>query len=333
MEKIKILLTRSLLGPDLEYIKAGLDRRIRGCYEIVIPNSFDEAGICKHVEDADVLLGPYVTKKILENAHKLKLVQIPWTGMDTFDFSAVDGSVPVCNTHSNADAVAELGVALLLDLLKKVSYHDQRMRKGDWNRKQQQVSLKSKMISKQKVCILGYGNIGKRMAKVLHAFGASIVAVSSKQQQEEMLLEVYSHDQTKKAISDADVVIVTVPLTHATRNMINAKMIQCMKKSVVILNMSRADILDEDAIYNGLLDGHIGAFGADVWWNTPKRGESQSYPSEKNDFTQMPNVVFSPHRAGFIEGALPHLDGAIENISNLVEGKPLTCIVDINKCY
>jgi len=333
MKTTKILLTRSLLDADLEYIKKGLDKQIPERYEIIVPDSFDEVGICKYADQADILLGPYVTKKILETARNLKLIQIPWTGMDTFDFSVVDGSIPVCNTHSNADAVAELGVALLLDLVKKVSYHDRKMREGDWNRKQQPLNLKSGILSKKNVCMLGYGNIGKRMARLLSAFGASIVAVSSKPCKDRVASMIFPHDQIKAAVSKADIVIVTVPLTQNTRNLIDTQMIQNMMRGVTILNMSRADVLSEDAIYNGLSEGHIGAFGADVWWNTPKRGESQSFPSEKYDFTKMDNVVFSPHRAGFVEGALPHLDGAIENISNLVQGKNLDCVVDINRCY
>ena len=64
--------------------------------------------------------------------------------------------VPVCNTHSNADAVAELGVAMVLDLLKKVSYHDRKMREGSWNRDEKPLNLKSRMLSRQTVCILGF---------------------------------------------------------------------------------------------------------------------------------------------------------------------------------
>ena len=77
-----------------------------------------------------------------------------------------------------------------------------------------------------------------------------------------------------------------------------------MKDGVVFVNMSRATVVDEDAAWDGLMSGKIGAFGSDVWWNAPKRGESQSYPSAKHEFWKLDNVVMSPHRAGFIEDSL-----------------------------
>ena len=131
MTKCKILLTRSMLPADLQYIRDGLDLRVPGQYELMVPLAFDEDTLCSLAGEANVLLGPFVTEKLLKEAPNLKLIQVPWTGMDTFNFAAVQNSrVPICNTHSNADAVAELALALTLDLSKKLSYHDRKMRRG-----------------------------------------------------------------------------------------------------------------------------------------------------------------------------------------------------------
>lgn len=331
---MKIVLTRSMVPGDIQYIKDGLDKEIEGPYEFVVPAEFTEDGICEVVEGADVLLGPYVTKKIVETAGTLKLIQVPWTGMDTFDFSSVQGiTVPICNTHSNADSVAEIGVAIVLDLLKKVSYHDRKMRAGNWNRDQKPLNLKSKMLNKQTVCVLGFGNIGSRIGKLIAAFGAKVIAVDGHAKAGEIASEVYKNEDIKEAVSKADVVICTLPLTDSTRGFINDEMFTVMKDGVVFVNMSRAAVVDEDAAWNSLQSGKIGAFGSDVWWNAPKRGESQSYPSAKHEFWTLDNVVMSPHRAGFIEDSLPHLDGAIENIIALAKGQKLTGIVDTSKGF
>lgn len=332
MKNVKIVLTRSMLPVDIQYIKDGLDKEIKGKYDFVIPEEFTEDGICSVVADADILLGPYVSRKMLNVAQNLKLIQVPWTGMDTFDFSAVQKcTIPICNTHSNADSVAELGITMVLDLLKKVSYHDRKMRIGNWNRDQKPLDMKSKMLSKQIVCVLGFGNIGSRVGKLVAAFGAKVIAVGGKDNAEGIADEVYTKDQIKRAISKADVIVSTVPLTDSTRGLINDEMIHCMKDGVAFVNLSRASIVDEDAMWNALVSGKIGSFASDVWWNTPKRGETQSYPSVKHDFWKLDNVLMSPHRAGFIENSLPHLDGAIENIIALEKGKELTGFVDIKK--
>ena len=331
---MKIVLTRSMVPGDIQYIKDGLDKEIKGQYEFVVPAEFTEEGICSVVEGTDVLLGPFVTKKIVETAGNLKLIQVPWTGMDTFDFSSVQGiTVPICNTHSNADSVAEIGVALVLDLLKKVSYHDRKMRDGNWNRDQKPLNLKSKMLNKQTVCVLGFGNIGSRIGKLIAAFGAKVIAADGHAKAGEIAEEVYKKDQIKEAVGKADVVICTLPLTDFTRGMINDEMFACMKDGVVFVNMSRAAVVDEDAAWRGLESGKIGAFGSDVWWNAPKRGESQSYPSAKHEFWKLDNVLMSPHRAGFIEDCLPHLDGAIENIIALSKGEKLSGVVDTSKGF
>ena len=331
---MKIVLTRSMVPGDIQYIKDGLDKEIKDQYEFVVPEEFTEDGICAVCSGADILLGPYVTKKIVDTAGDLKLIQVPWTGMDTFDFSSVQGiTVPICNTHSNADSVAEISVAIVLDLLKKVSYHDRKMRAGNWNRDQKPLNLKSKMLNKQTVCVLGFGNIGSRIGKLIAAFGAKVVAVDGHAKAGVIAEEVDKNEDIKEAVSKADVVICTIPLTDSTRGFINDDMFAAMKDGVVFVNMSRAAVVDEDAAWDALQSGKIGAFGSDVWWNAPKRGESQSYPSAKHEFWTLDNVVMSPHRAGFIEDSLPHLDGAIENIIALAKGQKLTGIVDTSKGF
>ncbi len=331
---MKIVLTRSMLSGDIQYIKDGLDKEIKGQYELVIPTEFTEDGICSVAADADVLLGPYVTRRIVETAKKLKLIQIPWTGMDTFDFSVVqDIKIPICNTHSNADSVAEIGVAIVLDLLKKVSYHDRKMRMGNWNRDQKPLNLKSKMLNRQTVCVLGFGNIGSRIGKLIAAFGAKIIAVDDFAKAGAIADEVYQNNQIKTALAKADVIVCTLPLTDMTCDMVNDKMFDVMKDGVVFVNMSRAAIVNEDAVWNALNSGKLGAFGADVWWNVPKRGETESYPSSKHEFWKLDNVLMSPHRAGFVEDSLPHLDGAIKNIIVLNKGEKLNGIVDVSKGF
>ena len=171
------------------------------------------------------------------------------------------------------------------------------------------------------------------MGKLAAAFGATVIAVGGKDNAEGIADEVFEKDQIKRAISKADVIVSTVPLTHSTHGLINDEMICCMKNGVAFVNLSRASIVDEDAMWNALVSGKIGAFASDVWWNTPKRGETQSYPSVKHDFWKLDNVLMSPHRAGFIENSLPHLDGAIKNIIALEKGKELTGFVDIKKGF
>lgn len=99
------------------------------------------------------------------------------------------------------------------------------------------------------------------------------------------------------------------------------------------MNISRASILDENAVYDALLDGHLAGFASDVWWNAPKRGETQSWPSIHNKFDELDQVIMSPHRAGFVEGEFPHLDDVILNLAHFIRGEELINKVNIKDEY
>ena len=331
---MKILVTRKLLDSDIEYIKNGLDKSIKGKYEFVFPSEYTEESLLTCCEDVDVFLGPFVTRKLLEKAKNLKLIQVPWTGMDTFDFESVKGfNVPVCNTHSNADSVAEIALALTLDLTKKISYHDRKMRNGNWNREQQPLDLKSRMLANQSVCILGCGNIGYRVAQLFKAFGSSVNGVDNIRKADDVVSKMFGFEEMFKAVSEADIIVCCLPLTDETRSCIDGSFFAALSKKPYVINVSRAAIFNEDDLFDVLIKGKIAGFASDVWWNAPKRGESQSFPSTHNEFWKMDNVIMSPHRAGFVDGCFPHLDGAIQNLINMFFNKPLVCRVDITKGY
>ena len=331
---MKILITRKLLNEDLAYIKDGLDKQIKGRYEFLIPEVFDEESLIQLCSDADIFLGPYVSKSLLEHAKKLKLIQVPWTGMDTFDFDAVRGSdIIVCNTHTNADSVAEIGFALTLDLIKKISYHDRKMRVGNWNRDEIPLSLKSKMIKDSSVCILGCGNIGYRVAKLFNAFGAHVSCVDDYRDVDKVIEIAYSSLTIKKAVKRADIIVCCLPLTNETKDLLNKDIFDDCDQKPYLINISRAAIVNENDLYSALLSGQLSGYASDVWWKAPARGETESYPSLHNEFWKLDNVVLSPHRAGFVDGCFPHLDGAIDNIIRFHNNVELTCIVDINRGY
>lgn len=331
---MKIVVTRKLLQADQEYIKEGLEQVIGKTFELIIPKKYDEEDILEVCSDADILLGPYITKKILAKCNNLKLIQIPWAGMDSFNFSVMENSqIPVCNSHSNANIVAEMGVSIILDLLKKISYHDRKMRNGNWNRDQKPLNLTSKDISKQKICIIGYGNIGTKLGEFLSVFGAKILAVDNKKRENERKISIYNTEKMMEAVKVSDVVVLTLPLTEKTKNMVNNNFISQMKEGAYLVVLSRAEIVDEHALYKALVSGKLNGYGSDVWWKTPKRGNTFSHVSENYRFEKMEQIVFSPHRAGYSEGNLPHLDDVILNISNLKLGKPLINIIKIEEQY
>ena len=128
---VNVVLTRKFFDADLQFIKNG----VKEGANIIIPEAFTEDDLMKYAPEADIFFGPVISKRLCGAATHLKFIQVPWTGVDNLNFDLIrEIGVKVCNSHSNAYAVAEQALALMFDAAKKMAYHDRLMRTGDWNR-------------------------------------------------------------------------------------------------------------------------------------------------------------------------------------------------------
>lgn len=327
----KVLLTKAFFDTDLAYLKAGLDSSV----DIVKPAEFTEEAVLAALPEADVLLGGMLTEPVLESASNVAFFQIPWTGVDTLNFDLIERTgVTVCNSHSNSTVVAEHGVGMLLAAAKKLCYHDRQMRDGQWNRPSNkgkevnEVSPFSASLINRHCLLVGCGAIGARVAQMLTGFGCTFSSVTQRGEENIAgLRHAYRFDQLQTALEDADYVFVSVPLTDSTRFMINAESLKSMKNTAILVNLSRGDVLVEDDLYKALYEQQIGGAAIDTWYQYPSATNPSPYPSKKNDFHKLNNIVMSPHRAGYVDAGFPHLDDAIKNINRHVAGKPLLNIV------
>jgi D-3-phosphoglycerate dehydrogenase len=127
----KIRFLRRFFAEDLGYLREHLSRRV----ELIEPRDRAPQGLAAAAAHADVLLGGAVTEPVLAAAKRLKLLQVPWTGVDTLDFALLRRfKVAVCNSHSNARPAAEFALSLLLSALNAIPLHDRRLREGHWLR-------------------------------------------------------------------------------------------------------------------------------------------------------------------------------------------------------
>ena len=158
---VNVVLTRKFFDADLQFIKNGVKEGV----DIIVPDAFNEDDLMKYAPDVDIFLGPVISKRLCEVAPHLKFIQVPSNGVSLGIYCRV------CNSHSNAYAVAEQAVALMFDAAKKISYHDKLMRSGNWNRpkpdKSNELSPFSKRVSGTQVGIIGYGHIGEKIHQYL----------------------------------------------------------------------------------------------------------------------------------------------------------------------
>lgn len=329
---MKVLLTKPFFKEDVDYIKAHINPEI----EIIEPRDYDLATLISYSKDVEVLLGPNTEIELLRNSPLVKLIQIPWTGIDKINLENLKGfDITICNSHSNSRAVAEHSVALALALLKKIPYHHNQLKNGNWNRPKINTSSKitpfSVSIRGLKVGLLGYGSIASQIHKMLIGFECDFFICSKSQKYFEPIdrvVNVFSINELNNFLSTINILFVCLPLTDDTKQLLNISNLVQLKEGYLI-NTSRGEIINEEDLYNLLAKNEIKGAAIDTWSNGVKEGNLPS----KFSFEKLDNVVLSPHRAGMIESALPHLDDVITNINNLYFGNSLINKVSLSKKY
>lgn len=334
---VNVVLTRKFFDADLQFIKNG----VKEGANIIIPEAFTEDDLMKYAPDADIFFGPVISKRLCEAATHLKFIQVPWTGVDNLNFDLIRKiGVKVCNSHSNAYAVAEQAVALMFDAAKKIAYHDRLMRTGDWNRpkpdKSNAVSPFSKRVSKSQVGIIGYGHIGKIIRQYLSAMECQfhIADISVNEKKAESGATFYPMANLKELLCVVDYVFLCVPLTDETRGFFGNEQFESMRQDAIMVNTSRGEIVDEAALYDALKNNVIAGAAMDTWYNNPKNPfDVDCKPSLNYPFETLDNLVLSPHRSAMIAGELPHLDDAVMNINRTIDGLEPLNVVSVDKKF
>lgn len=322
--------------------------KIRGVDEInTAVNEMPD--IIEECRNAEILLGPYVTEEILKlalpaNGGKLKLIFIPWTGIDRLNLDLIKKyNIPVANSHSNARTVAEFAIALLMTASKNIIHHDRLLRNGDWSSRFQ--TMPSILITGKTVGLLGFGAIGTECAKMLQGFEVKMIACrrtpsKSTEQQKQLAEKIYSYKEINQFLAEADIIINSLPLTDDTKGLINKEKFSFMKDSSIMINIGRGETIDEEAFYEAMKSGKLFAAGLDPQWHYPPRNSDTSSESNKTYPSNYPiqefdNVVLSPHRAAHIKTIyeIAHWKDVIENILRIYHIKEPLNLVDLEKGY
>lgn len=333
MEKLKVLLVTKLSGEQIAYIR----ERIEDKYEFIEPKKYSKEELITLSKDADILLGDVIYREMLEG-NDIKFIQIPWAGVDKADLGLVkEYNIPIYNSHSNALPVAEYAVALLLSIAKKIPYHDGLLREGDWNRRfdenEERESQFSSYVYNKTIGFIGYGNIGRTIGKLLSGFNPNImVIVSDKNREYEEVSFVGDRNDLDYVLEKSDYLVIASALTDDTRGIINMKNIDKMKDTSYIVNISRGPIIEEEALFYAIKNRKIAGAAIDTWYNYPKKSLEKISPS-KYDFSQLNNIILSPHRAAQSIGGFPYFDHAIDNLNAYNKGEKLINQLDLTKGY
>ncbi|HEU5487199.1 MAG TPA: D-2-hydroxyacid dehydrogenase, partial [Candidatus Nitrosotalea sp.] len=226
-----------------------------------------------------------ITKEMIDRATQCKIIARVGVGLDNIDVDAAKAKgIRVINAVEGAmNAVAELVLGLMLSMAREIPRADREIRNGKWLKKE----LMGSELSGKYLGIVGLGNIGKRLAKLARGLNMNIIGFDVMPIADDFARDVgLVKADIDTLLSSADYISFHVPLTENTHHLVNAKRISTMKKTTYIINTSRGEIIDEDALYDALKEGKIAGAALDVFEKEPAVG---------NKLTTLPNVVCTPH--------------------------------------
>lgn len=226
-----------------------------------------------------------LTKELIDNATKCKIIARVGVGLDNIDETAAKArNIRVINAVEGAmTAVAELVLGLMLALARQISFADREIRNGKWLKKELMgTELKGKYLG-----IVGLGNIGKRLGRLakglnMNLIGYDVIPIDEAFSKEVGLMKA----DLGTLLSSSDYVSLHVPLLDSTYHLINAEKLATMKKTAKIINTSRGGVIDEEALYDALEKGNLGGAALDVFETEPAIG---------NKLATLTNVICTPH--------------------------------------
>jgi len=270
---------------------------------------------------AEVLFVSHLSVEQLQISPKLRMVQIPYAGMDQLPLAEMKArGVLLANARIHGDTIGELTMGMMLALARSFAVIQRNQQQHAW------VRVPQHMLMGSTLALVGVGALGSGIASRARSFGMKTLGFTHSGRENPYIDESFLSRDLLSQVGRADFLVAACPLTEETHRMIGKPVFEAMKPDAFFLNVGRGPVVDEEALIEALREGSIAGAALDVFEIEPLPIDSPLW--------DMPNVICFPHLAGNLEGN--HRRAAqifIENISNLLQSKPLTCAVNLDKGY
>jgi glyoxylate reductase len=292
--------------------------------DIVIVDPRTEDAAVEAVRGADIVIGDYVfqipiTRRVVEAMDACSLIQQPSTGYQQIDVeAAAERGIPVANVQgANDSAVAEHTVMVASALMRDIVAVDRETRAGEWPQMRPYYEIAGKTWG-----IVGFGRIGRHVARRLAGWDAEVIYHDAFRAPEdvEQALEATQVD-LDELLARADVVSLHVPLAESTVGLLSAERLALMKPSAYLVNVSRGDVVDEDALVDALANGRLRGAALDVFAEEPLPA---GHP-----LTKLDNVILTPHTAGtVVEARIRVMKAVAANVARVIKSESLVDVVN-----
>jgi len=242
-------------------------------------------------------------KKLLNKLTNLKIISRVGVGLDNIDIDfANKKGVLIHNTAlAPSIAVAEFTVSLILNSLKKINESSLDAKKGLWNKKS------GTLLSKKTIGIVGAGNIGKKVMNLMANFKNNYLVFDEYQDKQLSNKKNISYVSLEDVFKKSDVISLHLPLSKKTKNLVNKKLLNLMKKDALLVNTSRGEIINEQDLFNFLKKNKNIQASLDVFKNEPYEGP----------LLELPNVFITPHISAYAKETRAEME--IEAVKNLIK--------------
>ena len=308
--KYKVLVVQGLHEQGLEMLKQRSD------IEFNVLLSDDENEILEAAKDVNgiTVRTAQITEKIINSSKNLRVISRHGVGYDSINLKSLNNKkIPLTiAAHSNMISVSEQAMFFLLALNKNVFYYDDFTRKGDWTNRW---DVKAWDLAGKNIMVIGFGRIGSNFVKRALAFDMNVYVYDP----------YIDHEKIKKSgaipiqnfknnLSKMDAITLHCPKNEETTNLFTKKEFQTMKKNAFIINCARGGILNEDDLYEALLNEKIAGAGLDVFDVEPT--------PLSNPLFKLKNVILSPHIAGVtVESTVRMATETVQNVLDVFDNK------------
>lgn len=302
-----------------EASRAAAVEGLAGTAELVMLSELADGERENALRSASVVLARNTDKELSDDELSLiadaKLLQFFSAGIDFINLARMPEGLPLaCNAGAFAAPMAEHALAMAFAAAKRLRIEQRELERGTFNQ-----FRPNKMLGGGVCAIFGFGGIGQAAARLFRAVGMRVHAVNRRGATDQPVDFIGGPEALPKLLAEADVFLITAPLTRQTEGVIGAKELAAMKETAILVNLARGEIIDEKAFYEHLKATPAFTACIDAWWVEPVRhGEFRTdYP-----FLELENVVASPHNSASMPGAGPAgLRNAAGNIRRVLKGE------------
>ncbi|PMR74774.1 NAD(P)-dependent oxidoreductase [Billgrantia endophytica] len=308
-------------------LTAGMDTHLRDRIEIVdLPREAAHDSVHDHLIAPDDIVVSLRMNRGGAPLPRMRMLHVPGAGLDGIDLKALDPDVVLCNVFEHEIPIAEFTLASMLEWEIDLAGMKRGFTPETWPDIYRERVPHGEIHGKV-LLVLGYGRIGQAVAARAAAFGMVVLAVdpmlADKADPQNVAAEIAPPARLAELAARADYLVVTCPLTESSRGSIGRTVLKALGSEGVVINVSRAEIVDEDDLYVALTAGTIRGANLDVWYRYPKGSDDRVTPSQ-HDFHALPNVRATPHSSAWTR-ELSHRRYAViaANIAALIRGEPL----------